>query len=181
MTNTTRNWKTTTMGVLMILGYVLNAITAYLQSGALPSLEAATIAIGTGIGFIMAKDGDKTGIVRLLILAPACLMLASCTTDPVTGEKAFFGVTSKSFQAELKDIGLQLANATTQAAAQAVLNVAEVKLNEATAKLAANTDTNPLVVLALTKGVDQAQSLVVQARLKVAAFRFGKQPVDVQP
>lgn len=121
--------------------------------------------------------------VKLLILAPACLfLLASCTTDPLTGEKAFFGVTSKSFQAELKDIGLQLANATTQAAAQAVLNVAEVKLNEATAKLAANTDANPLVILALTKGVDQAQSLVMQARLKVAAFRFGgKEPVLVLP
>lgn len=120
--------------------------------------------------------------VKLLILAPACLMLVSCTTDPVTGEKVFFGVTSKSFQAELKDIGMQLANATTQAAAKAVLDVAEVKLNEATAKLAANTDANPLVILALTKGVDQAQNLVMQARLKVAAFRFGgKEPVLVLP
>lgn len=116
------------------------------------------------------------------LLLPLLLLLSSCSTDPASGEKSFLGVTSKSFQAELKEIGLQLANATTQAAAQAVLNVAEVKLNEATAKLAANTDANPLVILALTKGVDQAQSLVQQARQKVAAFRFGgKEPVHVSP
>lgn len=170
------------MGVLIIIGYVANAITAYLQSGAMPSLEAATVAIGSGIGFIMAKDGDKTGVIRVLILAPACLMLASCTTDPVTGEKSFLGMTSKSFGDELKAVGLELANATSQAAAQAVLDVAEAKLTEAQTKLATNTDTNPLVVLALTKGAEQAQDLVLKARAKVASFRFGgKQPVNVLP
>lgn len=92
MTNTTRNWKTTTMGVLIILGYVSNALLAFLQTGAMPSIEAATLAIGSGLGLIFAKDGNKTGIVRLLILAPACLMLVSCSTSP-TGEKTFLGLT----------------------------------------------------------------------------------------
>lgn len=85
MNNATRNWKTTTMGVLIILGYVINAALTFLQTGALPSIEAASLAIGSGLGFIFAKDGDKTGIVRLLILAPACLMLCSCENGKFMG------------------------------------------------------------------------------------------------
>lgn len=181
MTNTTRNWKTTTMGILIILGYVSNALLAFLQTGALPSIEAATLAIGSGIGLIMAKDGDKSGVVRLLILAPACLMLVSCSTDPA-GNKTFFGVTSASFQDEAKAIALQIAEASGKAAAQAALDVAEMKLNELQAKEPDPT-ANPIMLMARGQALNQAQKLVDTARLKVASFSFrsAKHVVDVQP
>lgn len=51
-----KNWKTTLTGVTMVLG----AVTGYL-SGTM-TLELAIAAAITGLGFIFAKDNDKTGV-----------------------------------------------------------------------------------------------------------------------
>ena len=182
-TNATRNWKTTTIGILIILSYFSHALLAFLQTGALPSLEEGMAALVVGSGFIFAKDGDKSGVMKLLILAPACLfMLSSCSTDPLTGQKTFAGISSASFQQEAKDIALQIAEAGGKAAAQAALDVAEAKLAEMQAQ-PMDLDAKPMVLIMRKQALEQAQKLVDTARLKVASFRFksAKHVIDVQP
>lgn len=96
MNNATRNWKTTTIGLLTILGWIVNSVLNYLKMGALPSLESASVAWTVGIGFILAKDGDKSGVVRTLLFLPACLALASCSST-AGGEKTFLGITQSGW------------------------------------------------------------------------------------
>lgn len=50
------NWKTTTLGVLTILGAVSNAGITFLKTGTLPDLGILIAAITAGIGLITAKD-----------------------------------------------------------------------------------------------------------------------------
>lgn len=54
------NPKTTILGVLMILGAVIKAITDYMSTGTVSQtdLTAVLSAIG-GVGLIFAKDGGK--------------------------------------------------------------------------------------------------------------------------
>ena len=57
MKNMLKNWKTTLSGVAL----VITGISMYINNPA-SSTEAITAILG-GIGLIVAKDGDKTGIV----------------------------------------------------------------------------------------------------------------------
>ena len=102
MNNTTRNWKTTLTGAAIIGGYLLNAIATYLKTGAFPDMTEASLALTTGWGFIMAKDASTTGVIRVLLLAPACLMLSSCGTMP-DGTKTFAGLTKADWALVSKD------------------------------------------------------------------------------
>ncbi len=106
--NSTRNWKTTIIGVLIILSWICNSILAYLQAGVMPSLEAAVAAWTVGTGFILAKDGDKTGAMKMLLLMPACLLLISCGTN-AAGEKTFLLLPEKGWMNVLKGTGQEVA------------------------------------------------------------------------
>lgn len=55
------SWKTTTTGVLMILGALLTIANSLLQTGQLPDGMPLLIAtIMGGVGLIKARDDDKT-------------------------------------------------------------------------------------------------------------------------
>jgi hypothetical protein len=56
MTTAMSNPKTTALGVLMILGALVNALIAYYQ-GHTPDLTLTMSTISGGIGLILAKDG----------------------------------------------------------------------------------------------------------------------------
>ena len=68
--NVTRNWKTTTFGVLSLLGVGLKMATGAMSAGAMPTVIAAfndpatVSAIAAGVGLLVAKDGDKSGTVN---------------------------------------------------------------------------------------------------------------------
>ncbi len=55
------SWKTTSMGVLAILGSLITIITAFVQTGNPPdNLFALIGVIMGGVGLIKARDNDKT-------------------------------------------------------------------------------------------------------------------------
>ncbi len=106
--NSTRNWKTTLIGVLIILSWICNSLLAWLQTGAMPSIESAVAAWTVGTGFILAKDGDKTGAVKVLLLLPCVLLLAACGTN-AAGEKTFLLLPEKGWMNVLKGTGQEVA------------------------------------------------------------------------
>lgn len=108
--NSTRNWKTTFIGVLIILGWFCKSLLNYLQTGQLPSLEEAVAAWTVGTGFILAKDGDKSGVTKMLLLLPCVLLLAACSTN-AAGEKTFLLLTSKDWGEVAKGTGADLGKA----------------------------------------------------------------------
>lgn len=59
----TKNWKTTTLGILTILGALTAAGTAILDGDPLTTvnIEATFTAIVAGIGLIVAKDFNVSG------------------------------------------------------------------------------------------------------------------------
>lgn len=55
------SWKTTTTGVLMILGALLTIANSLLQTGQLPDgMPIIITTIMGGVGLIKARDNDKT-------------------------------------------------------------------------------------------------------------------------
>lgn len=63
-----RNWKTTTAGILGLVGVGLKMGVAATQVGTMPVLinaftDPTTVGlISASVGLIAAKDGDKTGV-----------------------------------------------------------------------------------------------------------------------
>lgn len=57
MKNITRNWKTTLIGIAVLVSIVLYALREI-------TTEQLVMVIGTasGVGFFASKDGDKTGV-----------------------------------------------------------------------------------------------------------------------
>lgn len=102
--NSTRNWKTTLIGVLIILSWICNSLLAWLQTGAMPSIESAVTAWTVGTGFILAKDGDKSGVTKVLLLMPCMLLLAACSTN-AAGDKTFLLLTSKDWKVVAAEAG----------------------------------------------------------------------------
>lgn len=58
-----RSWRTTALGVLMIVGAVSNAAVELLN-GHQPDWQATALAIIGGIGMLFAKDATVTGGVK---------------------------------------------------------------------------------------------------------------------
>lgn len=58
MKNVLKNWKTTSTGIVMCVG----AIVTYLSDKT--QLVTCLTAFLGGVGLIIAKDGDQTGIVK---------------------------------------------------------------------------------------------------------------------
>jgi len=77
-----KNWKTTLLGVLMILGAIINAAIAWLKTGALPNVSELWPAILGGWGLLTAADAKQTpppdvrktvSVIVLLILGISLL------------------------------------------------------------------------------------------------------------
>ena len=92
------------------------------------------------------------------ILASLILLITSCTALQQDAAKA-----------ELKIIGIQIAEAASKAAAEVALQTAEKKLIELEKSPVPE---NPLAAMARTVAIQKAWDLVAQARLKVADFHF---------
>ena len=82
------SWKTSLMGWLLIGGDVIAFISKTLEAQALPNTLFEWVGFGmamvTGIGMILAKDRDVTGlpkVVPAMLLAIMVMGLASCTHD----------------------------------------------------------------------------------------------------
>jgi len=78
-----KNWKTTLLGVLMILGAIINVAITWLKTGVMPDLTALWPAILGGWGLLTAADAKQTPppdpkkTVPLLALALVGLSLLS--------------------------------------------------------------------------------------------------------
>lgn len=53
------NWKTTTAGVLTILGAIGGGFLSWLKTNTLPDFGAIAAAITVGVGLIFAKDATN--------------------------------------------------------------------------------------------------------------------------
>ena len=92
------------------------------------------------------------------ILASLILLTTSCTALQQDAAKQ-----------ELKVIGVQIAEASSKAAAEVALQTAEKKLIELEKSPVPE---NPLAALARTVAIEKAWELVAQARKRVADFHF---------
>lgn len=56
-----KNWKTTTIGILLIVSSVSTAALHYFQTGALPDFAPLATAVTAGVGLLVAKDSTVSG------------------------------------------------------------------------------------------------------------------------
>ncbi len=79
-----KNWKTTTLGVLIIVGAIINAAIHWLQTGALPEVSTLWPAVLGGWGLLHTADANPTPpppakkIVPLVALGLIVSSMAGC-------------------------------------------------------------------------------------------------------
>lgn len=56
-----KNWKTTIIGILLIVSSTSTAALHYFQTGVLPDFVPLASAVAAGVGLLVAKDYNVTG------------------------------------------------------------------------------------------------------------------------
>ena len=93
------NWKTSLLGILLILGSLINAGIEYLKTGSLSlgTLQATGAAFTGGMGLLHSADANPTPpppvgkLVAIALIGFTIGGLAACAVDPVTGARRYVG------------------------------------------------------------------------------------------
>ena len=72
-----RNWKTTTVGILTIIGALISGLAVPLIQGQSPDATVLGVGILTGVGFILARDAKSGAMILVCCLA---FGVAGCAT-----------------------------------------------------------------------------------------------------
>lgn len=78
-----KNWKTTTTGILLILGALINAGLEYLKTSTC-NFPVLFTGLTAGWGLIKAKDAGVVGPAICLLLIPCLFLTTSCETVSTT-------------------------------------------------------------------------------------------------
>lgn len=56
-----KNWRTTTIGALTVVGAIITAVLEFLSSGTVTNIPVVLTAVMAGVGLLFAKDAGVTG------------------------------------------------------------------------------------------------------------------------